>query len=152
MIYTDLTKKAMKLCCEAHKDQTDKSGFPYVHHPLHVAESMPDEITAAVALLHDVAEDTPYTLDDLRAMGFPAAVTDALALMTHDGSVPYLDYVRTLSHDPVARRVKLADLAHNSDLSRLLGRVTDKDRERLARYQQAREILLAAEEEVPYVP
>ena len=119
MIYTDMTQKAMKLCFQAHKDQVDKSGVPYVFHPFHVAESMPDEITTTVALLHDVVEDTPYTLDDLRAMGFPPQVTDVLDLLTHDESVPYLDYVRALSKDPVARLVKLSDLAHNSDRTRL---------------------------------
>ena len=70
MIYTEKTKKALKLCFEAHKDQTDKSGLPYVFHPFHLAEQMPDEDTTIVALLHDVVEDTDYTLDDLRRMGF----------------------------------------------------------------------------------
>ncbi len=90
MIYTDITKKALKLCFEAHKDQLDKSGMPYVFHPFHLAEQMEDELTTAVALLHDVVEDSGYTLDDLRAMGFPAEVTEAIALMTHDDAVPYL--------------------------------------------------------------
>jgi (p)ppGpp synthase/HD superfamily hydrolase len=58
MIYTEMTQKAMKLCFQAHKNQVDKSGIPYVFHPFHVAESMPDEITTVTALLHDVAEDT----------------------------------------------------------------------------------------------
>ena len=65
MIYTDLTKQAMKLCFAAHKDQTDRSGLPYVFHPFHLAEQMPDEESTVVALLHDVVEDTPYTLEDL---------------------------------------------------------------------------------------
>ena len=93
MIYTALTKKALRLCFEAHKDQTDKSGLPYVFHSFHLVEQMTDEVTAAVALLHDVAEDTPYTLDDLRGMGFPTEVIDALRLLTHDPAVPYMDYV-----------------------------------------------------------
>lgn len=57
MIYTDKTKKAMKLCFEAHKDQLDKSGMPYVFHPFHVAEQMSDEVTTIVALLYDVVEE-----------------------------------------------------------------------------------------------
>ena len=84
MIYTDKTKKAMKLCFEAHKDQLDKSGVPYVFHPFHVAEQMSDEATTIVALLHDVVEDTDYTLEDIAAMGFGQDVVDALSLMTHD--------------------------------------------------------------------
>ena len=71
MLYTPLTKKALKLSFAAHKDQLDKSGMPYVYHPFHVAEQMETEETVAVALLHDVIEDTDYTLEDLKAMGFP---------------------------------------------------------------------------------
>ena len=119
MIYTDKTKKAMKLCFEAHKDQLDKSGVPYVFHPFHVAEQMSDEATTIVALLHDVVEDTDYTLEDIAAMGFGQDVVDALALMTHDKSVPYLEYVAKIKDNPIARTVKLADLAHNSDPTRL---------------------------------
>ena len=90
MIYTPKTKQALKLCFEAHKNQVDKSGMPYVFHPFHVAEQMTDEISTIVALLHDVVEDTPYTLGDIAAMGFGDEVTDALALLTHDEAVPYL--------------------------------------------------------------
>ena len=119
MIYTEKTKQALKLCFDAHKDQVDKSGMPYVFHPFHVAEQMTDEETTIVALLHDVVEDTDYTIDDLRGMGFGDAVIDALALMTHDSSVPYLEYVARLKDNPIARAVKLADRRHNSDTTRL---------------------------------
>ena len=119
MIYTELTKKAMKLAYEAHRDQADKGGLPYVFHPFHLAESMPDEISCAVALLHDVAEDTPVTVEEIGKMGFPREVTEALSLLTHDPAVPYPEYVARLRENPVARRVKLADLRHNSDVSRL---------------------------------
>ena len=93
MIYTELTKKALRLCFEAHKEQIDKVGMPYVFHPFHLAEQMTDEETTAVALLHDVIEDTDYTLEDLAEMGFSDNVLRAIALMTHDESVPYMDYV-----------------------------------------------------------
>lgn len=119
MIYTELTKKAMKLCFAAHKDQVDKSGLPYVFHPFHLAEQMTDELTTVAALLHDVVEDTAYTLDDLQQMGFPSQVLEALALLTHDDAEPYLSYVARLKGNPIARAVKLADLRHNSDLTRL---------------------------------
>lgn len=121
MIYTPMTKAALKLCFDAHKDQLDKSGLPYVFHPFHLAEQMEDELTVTAALLHDVVEDTPYSFEDLAQMGFPARVIDALRLLTHDGSVPYMDYVAALKHDPIARAVKLADLRHNSDPNRLDG-------------------------------
>ena len=136
MIYTDKTKKAMKLCFEAHKNQVDKSGMPYVFHPFHVAEQMTDEATTIVALLHDVVEDTDYTLEDLAAEGFGKDILEAVALMTHEDDVPYLDYVAKLKDNPIARVVKLADLAHNSDLSRI-GEVDDETRERLEKYQKA---------------
>ena len=140
MIYTDKTKKAMKLCYEAHKDQVDKSGLPYVFHPAHVAEQMTDEATTIVALLHDVVEDTDYTLEDLAAEGFGKEILEAVALMTHEDDVPYLDYVAKLKDNPIARAVKLADLAHNMDTTRL-DAVTEKDRKRLAVYIPAKKYL-----------
>jgi len=142
MIYTPLTKKALKLCFEAHKEQTDKSGLPYVFHPFHLAEQMPDEDSILVALLHDVVEDTDRTLEDLAREGFPPQVIRALSLMTHEPSVPYLDYVKALKADPLARRVKLADLRHNSDLARL-DAVDEKALERVQKYARAIEILEA---------
>lgn len=140
MLYTDLTKRALKLCFAAHKDQTDKSGLPYVFHPFHLAEQMPDELTTVVALLHDVVEDTPYTLEDLAKLGFPQKVLSTLARLTHDPSVPYLDYVAALKEDPIARQVKLADLRHNSDLTRL-DHVDDKARQRAEKYAAAIRLL-----------
>ena len=136
MIYTDMTKKALKLSFTAHKDQTDKSGMPYVFHPFHLAEQMPDEETTIVALLHDVVEDTPYTLDDLREMGFSEKVLAALTLMTHDKSIPYMDYVAKIKENKIAMTVKLADLKHNSDLSRLYN-VDEKAMKRIEKYRQA---------------
>ena len=119
MIYTPLTKKALRLCFDSHKEQTDKTGLPYVFHPFHLAEQMDDELSTVCALLHDVVEDTEITLNDLEAMGFPSAVTEVLALLTHAPEVPYMDYVAGIKTNPVATRVKIADLLHNSDLSRL---------------------------------
>lgn len=119
MIYTQMTKKALKLCFEAHKDQVDKTDMPYVFHPFHLAEQMTDEPTTIVALLHDVIEDTDYTLADLTEMGFDREVLEAIALMTHAPEVEYMDYVAHIKDNPIAKAVKLADLRHNSDLSRM---------------------------------
>lgn len=80
MIYTPLTKAAMRLCFAAHRDQVDRAGLPYVFHPFHVAEQMEDELTAVTALLHDVLEDTACTLEALRDMGYPPEVLEALSL------------------------------------------------------------------------
>ena len=136
MIYTEWTKKAMKLSFEAHKDQVDKSGLPYIFHPFHLAEQMKSEETVIVALLHDVVEDTEYTLQDIAGMGFSQQVLDALAMMTHDKAVPYMDYVERLKENPIAKTVKLADLRHNSDLS-WLDTVDKKALARIEKYKQA---------------
>lgn len=142
MIYTANTKKALKLCFEAHKEQVDKSGMPYVIHPFHLAEQMEDEVTTIVALLHDVIEDTEYTIEELKNMGFGNEVIDALQLLTHDPSVPYMDYVVAIKKNPVAKAVKLADLKHNSDLTRL-DVIDEKALMRKAKYQKAIELLEA---------
>ncbi len=146
MIYTELTKKALKLSFEAHKNQMDKSGMPYVYHPFHLAEQMKTEETTIVALLHDVVEDTSYTLDMIRAMGFSDCVIEALALLTHDESVPYMDYVAEIKKNPIAKAVKLADLKHNSDLSRL-DIVDEKAIKRTEKYKKAMELLYSPEGE-----
>ena len=143
MIYTDRTKRAIRLMFQAHREQTDKSGLPYVFHPFHLAEQMTDEDTTVAALLHDVVEDTDYTIDDLRAMDFGDAVCDALALLTHDESVPYMDYVAAIKENPIARAVKLADLRHNSDLTRL-DEVDDKALQRVEKYKKAIALLSEA--------
>ena len=140
MIYTDKTKAALKLCFEAHKNQVDKSGLPYVFHPFHLAESMTDEATTIVALLHDVVEDTDYTFEDLAQMEFGEDVIDALRLLTHGDGVDYMEYVRAIKGNPIAKAVKLADLTHNSDLTRL-DKVDDKAIERRNKYLEAYELL-----------
>lgn len=118
MIYTHLTNEAMKIAYRAHHGQTDKGGIPYIFHPYHLAEQMTDEYTTCVALLHDVVEDTDVTLEQLAAV-FPKEVVDAIALMTHDDGTPYLEYVARIASNPIAKAVKIADLLHNSDKTRL---------------------------------
>ena len=140
MIYTPMTKRALKLCFDAHKDQTDKSGMPYVFHPFHLAEQMTDELTTTVALLHDVVEDSDYTFEDLAGMGFTTQVLDALRLLTHADDVPYMDYVREIKKNPIAAVVKMADLQHNSDLSRV-DTVDEKVLARRGKYLAAMQLL-----------
>lgn len=140
MIYTKLTKTAMRIAFDAHKDQVDKTGLPYIFHPFHLAEQMTDEVTTCVALLHDVIEDTAVTFDDLAEKGFPAEVIDALRLLTHDPAVPYMDYVAEIKKNPVATAVKLADLRHNSDTTRL-DVVDEKALQRVEKYAKAIDFL-----------
>lgn len=141
MLYTALTKKAMKIAFEAHKNQTDKTGLPYIFHPFHLAEQMTDEATACAALLHDVVEDTPITFEQLEKEGFPGEVLDALRLLTHDEAVPYIDYVKQIKTNPIAAKVKLADLMHNSDLTRL-DVVGERALRRTEKYKKAIDLLM----------
>ena len=119
MIYTPMTKKALCIAYKAHEGQVDKTGVPYIFHPFHLAESTTDENSTIVALLHDVIEDTDWTIDDLEKEGFNEDILTALKLMTHNPAEPYMDYISRLSTCPVARQVKLADLYHNSDQTRV---------------------------------
>lgn len=142
MIYTPLTIKAMCLAYNAHMGQVDYNGVPYIFHPVHLAEQMDDEISCAVALLHDVVEDTDITMEALEKE-FPAEIMEPLKRLTHADDTDYFDYVRRIKSDPVAKKVKLADLAHNSDESRCVG--SDISEERLEfwrnKYAKAKEIL-----------
>ena len=126
---------------KAHADQVDKAGAPYIGHPAHVAASVEGDKAKAVAWLHDVVEDTSTTFDDLRAAGVDDEVLVALELLTHDKSAPYMEYVAAIKKNDLARTVKLADLAHNSDLSRL-PEVTETDLRRVEKYRQAIEVLM----------
>ena len=118
MLYSDLTKKAIIIAYKAHDGQLDKGGYPYILHPIHLAEQMDTEEETIVAILHDTVEDTSVTFDYLK-MEFSKDIIDALKLLTHNKDVDYEDYVEALSHNPIARKVKIADLKHNADISRV---------------------------------
>lgn len=146
MIYTLLTKKAMKIAYEAHKNQYDISGVPYIFHPMIVASSMQDEITTCVALLHDVAEDTEISLEQL-AEEFPESIMEPLRLLTHKEGTDYFEYVKKIKTNKNALKVKLSDIKHNMDESRIVG--VDVPKEKLDwwrfKYKRALEILLDKE-------
>lgn len=131
---------AQSIAVAAHEGQVDKAGKPYIEHPAHVASSVQGDAAKAAAWLHDVVEDTPLTFAELQERGVAPEVIEALRLLTHDESVPYLEYVRSLKSNALARAVKLADLRHNSDLSRL-PYVTEKDQRRVEKYAKAIAIL-----------
>ena len=121
MIYTDLTKLAMKVAFDVHKDQVDISKLPYIYHPIHLAEQMDDEYSVCVALLHDVIEDTDDIIGaiNLLEMGFPEEVVNAVDILTHKDYQTYEEYIEAISKNPLARKVKIADLEHNMDITRL---------------------------------
>ena len=139
MINTKLTRKAMILAYNAHMNQFDKAGVPYIYHPIHLAEQMNTEIECIVALLHDVVEDTSLTFEQLEKE-FPKEVIEVLKLLTHDKKVDYMDYIVEIKKNSIARKVKIADIIHNSDETRL-DKITVKDIARRVKYKKALEFL-----------
>lgn len=130
-------EKAIELAVDKHKGQLDKAGMPYILHPLFVMTKMDSEIEKIVAVLHDVVEDTDVTFEDLKAMGFSAEILAALDCVTKRDEEDYVQFIKRAKSNPIAAKVKLADLEHNMDLKRIKD-VTDKDIERIVkRYKPA---------------
>ena len=127
---------ALSIATEAHKGQFDKAGVDYVEHPIYVASQVDTEEEKAVALLHDVIEDSPFTAEELLLAGLSETVVTAVQVLSKKKGQDYQTYLENVKSNPLARIVKLADLKHNSDLSRLSS-VTDKDLERLEKYKKA---------------
>lgn len=136
---SELLKCADAFAEAKHCGQTDKAGRPYIEHPRAVAARVDGEIEKIVALLHDTVEDTDATIEEIRSL-FGNEVAEAIGYLTHDKSVPYMDYIERVKGNDIARKVKLADLSHNMDLSRLPV-VTEVDRERVEKYKKARAFL-----------
>jgi (p)ppGpp synthase/HD superfamily hydrolase len=136
----DYVEIAHQIAISAHAGQVDKAGKDYIRHPETVASFVKTDEEKAAAYLHDTLEDSSVTADDLRKAGIPESVIRAVKLLTHDKSEDYLEYLDRVKVNPIARVVKLADLKHNSDLSRIKN-VTEEDKQRLAKYQKAVEYL-----------
>gem|GEM_PF-432905 len=117
-LYTPLINKALGIAYAAHHGQADKSGAPYIYHPAYLASQMETEDEIITALLHDVVEDTDITIEDLEREGFPPATIEALKLLTHDDGSGYSQYIDRIGTNPLATKVKLADLRHNGNPSR----------------------------------
>jgi (p)ppGpp synthase/HD superfamily hydrolase len=133
---------AIRLAVEAHKGQLDKVGQPYILHPLRVMFRLTAEAERIVGVLHDVVEDTPYTFEDLRRMGYAEEIIEALDGVTKREGESYEAFVLRSKANPISRMVKLADLEDNMDLRRMVG-VTEKDMQRLNRYRKAWAVLQA---------
>lgn len=131
-----LLEQAIAIAVTAHRGQTDRAGHPYILHPLRVMLRLDDEPARIVAVLHDVIEDTGTTADDLRRAGFPPEILDALDHVTKRAGESYDDFAARAARNPIARRVKLADLEDNLDVRRLEA-VTEADTARLAKYVRA---------------
>ena len=132
--------RAIELAKQHHEGQTDKAGKPYIEHPLRVMNQVESEEEKIVAVLHDIVEDTDISLDDLRSEGFSEEVVSAVECLTKQDGENYDSYIERISFNPLAVKIKLADLEDNRDLTRL-PEVTDKDLERVEKYDKALEKL-----------
>ena len=137
--------RAIAIAAQAHQDQYDKAGAPYILHPLRMMLRMSSEIEMMAAILHDVVEDTEWTLDKLRQAGFSEEVVQAVECLTHRDHETYDEFIARVRTNAIASKVKLADLEDNMDMRRLRT-LTEKDAERLHKYHQAWLALRQAED------
>lgn len=135
-------ERAIAIALEAHAGQRDKAGDPYILHPLRVMLGMSTSDERVVAVLHDVVEDSDWTLDDLRRQGFTDEILRAVDALSRREGESYEDFVRRSGACPLARCVKFADLADNMNLSRVPNPTTG-DHARMERYRRALSILEA---------
>ena len=133
-------ERAIALAAIAHEGQIDKAGAPYILHVLRVMLRLTTPEERMAAALHDVVEDCGWTLDRLRAEGFPEEVIAGIDAVTRRDSESYEEFVLRAKAHPIGRRVKMADLEDNSDVTRL-SEITERDQARLDKYRRAMEML-----------
>jgi (p)ppGpp synthase/HD superfamily hydrolase len=133
-------EKAIQIAEQAHEGQRDKAGAPYILHPLRVMMKMATEAEQIIAVLHDVVEDTDWTMEQLQQEGYNREILDALDCLARRDGEEYGDFIKRVKQNPLSVKVKVADLEDNLDVSRLKG-VTDTDAKRLEKYQQALKML-----------
>ena len=133
-------RRAIEIAAQAHAGQVDKAGAPYIQHPLRVMLSLTSPAQRIAAVLHDVVEDTDWTLERLRAEGFDDEVVGAVDALTRRDGEDYCEFIRRAGQHPIARVVKMADLRDNMDLTRI-PEPSDGDRARLERYRTALQLL-----------
>ena len=134
--YNQLLELAIKVATEAHAGQVDKGGKPYINHPQAVAASLTNTEYKIVAYLHDVCEDTSITFADLKDMGFTYRIVNSIRLLTKTDELTYEEYLRRLRMDSCARAVKMADLKHNMDITRIPN-PSEKDYARIEKYKKS---------------
>ena len=131
-----MLNKALVIAYHAHDGQFDKGGMPYILHPVTVALHVDSVDEKMVALLHDVVEDSSYSLDDLKKEGFPAHIIEAVDIITKKDGESYDSYLEKVKSNDLARKVKIADITHNSDRSRIK-EISEKDLKRFKKYEKA---------------
>lgn len=134
--------RALKMACVYHAGQTDKAGEPYIQHPIEVMQRVKKGVREIVALLHDILEDTDCTLEQVQ-QEFGDVVADAVYAITRQKGESYNAYIRRLCENSIALDVKIADIGHNMESSRI-AEPTEKDYKRLERYGRTLEKLKAA--------
>lgn len=141
MFYSEKVKKAALIAYNAHKGQSDKGGYPYIMHPIHIAEQMETEDETIAALLHDVIEDTDIGFDYLKKEGFSDTVINCLKILTKDPNEDYMDYIRKIKKTGgIALKIKKADMAHNMIAERISKKI-QSDESRMEKYRAAFDIL-----------
>lgn len=136
-------ERAIQISAEAHAGQIDKAGQPYILHPIRVMLRMSTDDERIVAVLHDVVEDSDYSISDLAGEGFSVAILEAVEALTKGPGETRVDAAHRAARNPLARKVKLADNAENMDLTRIAN-PTERDFSRIKEYEEVRQILLAA--------
>jgi len=131
---------AIRIAAEAHAGDVDKAGAPYILHPLRVMLQMQTDEERIAAVLHDVVEDSDWTFDRLREQGFSETVVAALEGLTKRDGEDYMDFVERAAGNPLAARVKLADLRDNANLDRI-SNPTEKDYRRVQKYRRAMKLI-----------
>jgi guanosine-3',5'-bis(diphosphate) 3'-pyrophosphohydrolase len=133
-------ERAIEIASRAHAGQRDKAGAPYILHPLRVMLRVETDTERIAAVLHDVVEDSTWTLEQLRSEGFAPEVLEAVEALTRRPEESYEQFVLRAGAHPIARRVKIADLTDNLDPSRIAA-PTEHDRARMDRYRRAIAVL-----------
>jgi guanosine-3',5'-bis(diphosphate) 3'-pyrophosphohydrolase len=137
-------ERAIEIAAKAHAGQLDKAGEPYILHPIRVMLAVRSPYERLAAILHDVVEDTGISFEDLADENFPPEVIEAVRALTKEPGESRIDAARRAVRNPIARVVKLADVADNMNMARI-PEPTERDMERLREYKAVREILLAGE-------
>lgn len=142
LLYIDILKqipileRAIIIATICHAGTKDKGGLPYILHPINVMTGLETQDEKIVAVLHDVIEDTELTFDNLRTLGFQEYIIEALDSVTHREKEEYMDYIKRAKSNPIGRNVKMKDLLHNSNLSRIKN-PKKNDYKRLEKYKKA---------------
>ena len=138
--FAELREKAMQIAEKVHRYQVDKGGKAYIGHPIRVEGMCVRQEDRLVALLHDTVEDGNIASEYLLMVGFPPEIVDAILSVSRKRGEDYFDFIQRCKTNPIGRRVKIADLKDNMDITRL-NELTEKDIERLKKYHKAYKIL-----------